>query len=196
MNDKLEVSDILDLREYERGRTEYRSRIIELKRSRRVSVGEFITFLFENRETVRFQVQEMARAERMLSDEEIQAELDVYNPLIPLPGELSATMFIELTTKGDLEYWLPRLVGVEDSVLVEVGSLSVKGELDPEHREQLSRSDVTASVHYLKFQVGIENGDRFLEEPVYLRVEHPAYKAAVEIPIDTKLSLLKDWSSS
>ena len=74
--------------------------IIALKRRRRVGVGPIVTFVFENRDTVRFQVQEMARAEKLISDDGIQTELDVYNPLIPEPGVLSATMFVELTSDG------------------------------------------------------------------------------------------------
>ncbi len=100
MNNPLLLDDIEDLRTYERGRQEYRRRVIELKRRRRVGVGPFVTFVFENRETVRFQVQEMARAERMMTDQQIQGELDIYNALLPSPGELSATMFIELTDEA------------------------------------------------------------------------------------------------
>ena len=98
----LVIDDIEDLRTYERGRDAYRRRIIELKRRRRVAVGPIVSLLFENRETMRFQIQEMARAERMVSDEQIQEELDVYNALLPEPGELSATLFIELTDEAAL----------------------------------------------------------------------------------------------
>src|SRR3954453_12803271 len=104
---KLTLDDITDLRAYERERAEFRADIIELKKRRRVGVGPFVTLVFENRDTVRFQVQEMARAERIADDDAIQAELDVYNPLIPQPGELVATMFIELTSKDELQEWLP-----------------------------------------------------------------------------------------
>jgi len=97
MTAKLTVADIADVRAYERERAEFRARIIELKRRRRVHIGPIVTLLFENRDTIQFQVQEMARAERLHSDEQIQTELDIYNPLIPSPGELSATLFIELT---------------------------------------------------------------------------------------------------
>jgi hypothetical protein len=85
MDNRLLLEDIEDLRTYERGRDSYRRRIIELKRRRRVGVGPFVTFVFENRETVRFQIQEMARAERMMSDEQVQGELDIYNALLPSP---------------------------------------------------------------------------------------------------------------
>jgi len=93
----LTLDDIADLRAYERDRDAYRRQVIELKQRRRVAVGPIVSLVFENRETMRSQIQEMARAEKMVSDEQIQKELDVYNALIPEPGELSATLFIELT---------------------------------------------------------------------------------------------------
>ena len=94
---KLTLDDISDLRAYERERDEFRGQVIALKRRRRVALGDIVTLLFENRRTIRFQVQEMARAEKIISDEGIETELRVYNPLIPEPGQLCATLFIELT---------------------------------------------------------------------------------------------------
>src|SRR3954466_3920393 len=116
MTAKLELDDIVDLRAYERGRPEMQRRVFALKRRRRVSVGPIITVLFENRETIRFQIQEMARTEKMVRDDQILGELEAYNPLIPEAGELSATLFVELTSKAALEEWLPKLVGIERSV--------------------------------------------------------------------------------
>ena len=118
MSRKLTLDDIADARAHERGRVDYRTTTIELKKRRRVGVGPIITFVFENRETMRFQIQEMARAEKILSDGAIQAELDVYNPLIPEPGTLSASMFIELTSEPELRSWLPKLVGVEGGPVI------------------------------------------------------------------------------
>src|SRR3954452_25145635 len=118
---KLTVDDIADLRAYERERAEFRAHVIEIKKLRRVSVGPFVTFVFENRETIRFQIQEMARVEKIISDEGIEAELRAYNPLIPEPGHLSTTMFIELTTEAQLREWLPKLVGIERLVEIRVG---------------------------------------------------------------------------
>ena len=115
---KLTLDDITDLRAYERERDAYRQTVIELKARRRVAVGPIVSLVFENRETMRSQIQEMARAERMVTDEQIQKELDVYNALIPAPGELSATLFIELTAEEALRNWLPRLVGIEHSVIL------------------------------------------------------------------------------
>ena len=91
---KLTLADIQDVRAYERGRDDFRRRIIEMKRSRRVGLGPIMTLVFENTDTMLWQVQEMARAERMLTDDAIAGEVATYNELIPDPGELSATLFI------------------------------------------------------------------------------------------------------
>ncbi len=87
--------DVLDLRAYERVRESYRARVIAHKRERRVALGSIMTLVFECADTVRFQIHEMARAEKIISDEGIQTELDIYNRLLPGVGELSATLFIE-----------------------------------------------------------------------------------------------------
>src|SRR3954463_7510887 len=113
---KLTLDDIADLREYERERDSFRERVIALKKRRRIALGPVVTLVFENRDTIRFQIQEMARAERMLTDEAIQTELDIYNPLVPEPGQLAMTLFIELTDKDGLMNWLPKLVGIERSL--------------------------------------------------------------------------------
>jgi hypothetical protein len=113
---KLTVDDILDLRAYERDRTDIRAGIIALKRRRRVALGELITVVFENTETMRWQVQEMARAERMLRDEQIAHEVETYNALIPDAGELSGTLFLELTSDEALREWLPKLLGIEFAI--------------------------------------------------------------------------------
>src|SRR5262245_42810728 len=94
---KLSLDDIADARAYERERESLRANIIELKRRRRVHLGTIVTVTFENRDTMRYQIQEMARVERLFTDESIQDELDAYNPMVPEPGQLCATLFIELT---------------------------------------------------------------------------------------------------
>ncbi|HLI24318.1 MAG TPA: DUF3501 family protein [Acidimicrobiales bacterium] len=192
MSAPLTLSDIADLRAYERTREETRRRVIEMKRWRRVPVGPIVTFVFENADTVRFQVQEMARAERMVSDEQIQAELDIYNPLVPGPGELSATLFIELTSKEDLRHWLPRLVGVERSVRLVVGDGVVAASVPADHAAQLTRPEVTASVHYVRFQLTPEQVERFAAGPVSLAVEHPRYRHQTPLGEETRAALLGD----
>src|SRR4051794_30222323 len=134
---KLTLGDIADLRAYERERDEFRQQVIALKKLRRVAIGPFVSIVFENSDTVRFQIQEMARVEKILSDDAIQAELDIYNPLIPDAGSLAATMFIELTSKDELVEWLPKLVGVERAVELHIGDgereVVVGARVDPDH---------------------------------------------------------------
>lgn len=195
MSTKLNLDDLADLREYERERQEFRSRVIDLKRRRRISVGPFVTFVFENRETIRFQIQEMARAERMISDEDILAELEVYNPLIPDPGELSATMFIELTSKEELRQWLPKLVGIERAPRLRIGdggALVVEGKPEERHEEQLTREEATASVHYVRFQLAPEQIDALGRGPVVLAVEHENYGEETPLSSETVEELLRD----
>ncbi|HXX88809.1 MAG TPA: DUF3501 family protein [Acidimicrobiales bacterium] len=194
---RLTLDDIYDLRAYEHLREEMRSRIIALKRRRRVAVGPIVSVVFENRETVRFQVQEMVRAERMLTDAQVQSELDAYNPLIPGPGELSATAFIELTDEAMLREWLPKLVGVEHHMALEIGDPAggaerVRGEPEEEHEAALTRSDVTATVHYLRFRLTPALVERFALGPVCLAVDHPAYSASAELADATRDELLDD----
>src|SRR5712691_8691691 len=110
---KLTVDDIVDHRAYERERNDFRARIIDTKRRRRVQLGDIITIVFENTDTMRFQVQEMARAERMLTDDAIAHEVLTYNELIPDAGELSGTLFIELNDESNLRDWLPKLIGIQ-----------------------------------------------------------------------------------
>ena len=189
---KLTIDDISDLRAYERERQEFRERIIALKRLRRIPVGPIITFVFENRDTVRFQIQEMARAERMLTDEAIQTELDIYNPLIPEPGRLCASLFVELTSKAELEEWLPKLVGVERAVRLHIGDEVVAATPESAHEEQLTRDDVTASVHYVWFDVTPAQVAALTTAPVTLAIEHPEYRHATTLLEDTVRELAAD----
>ena len=103
----LTLADVLDLRAYERVREAYRAQVIARNSTGAWQLGPIMTLVFECFDTVRFQVQEMARAEKIISDEAIQVELDIYNRLLPGNGELSATLFIELTSDDALREWLP-----------------------------------------------------------------------------------------
>ena len=191
---KLTLDDILDLRAYERQREAFRARVIELKKLRRVAVGPLLGLVFENADTIRFQIQEMARAERMLSDEAIQTELDVYNPLIPDPGELSATLFVELTSPEQLREWLPKLVGIERSVVLRLGPEGRDVRCVPEeaHEASLTREEITASVHYIRFALSAEEIGLFRSGPVVLLTDHPAYRESTELTPGTRDSLLSD----
>ncbi|MHB8246772.1 MAG: DUF3501 family protein [Acidimicrobiales bacterium] len=196
----LTLADILDARAYEREREAFRASVIELKRLRRLPVGPLVTVVFENRTTMRFQVQEMARAEQMTTDEEIQAELDVYNALIPKPGELSLTLFVELTSDEQLREWLPKLVGIERSVELHLGGSPGEGDpsvvsalVEPGHESQLTRENMTASVHYVRLVLDPAQQERFRAGPVTLALAHPSYQYETTLADATRESLASDW---
>ena len=151
---KLTVDDIVDMRAYERERDELRRRIIDLKRRRRVALGPIMTIVFENTDTMRWQVQEMARAERMLRDEQIAHEVETYNQLIPDAGELSAHAVPRAHVRARR-----CASGCRGSSASSTTSRSccptgrrVVGAPSDEDEERLTRDDTTAAVHFLRFR--------------------------------------------
>lgn len=193
MHRKLTLTDIADVRAYERERDEFRPHVIELKRRRRVHLGTIVTFLFENRDTIRFQIQEMARVEQLTTDAEIQVELDIYNPMVPEPGQLCATMFIELTTDDQMREWLPKLANVERSVVLRLpGGDEVRAVIDEQHEQGLTREAVTAAVHYLRWELTPDQVEAFAQGPVHLAIDHPSYLEQTELSETTRTELLGD----
>jgi hypothetical protein len=191
--DRVTLADVWDLRAYERLREGYRAQVMARKARRRVALGPFMTVVFECFDTVRFQVQEMARVERILSDEAIESELDVYNRLLPSPGELSATLFIELTSEPALREWLPRLVGVETCLAVDLDGAMVRSVPEAEHAAALTRETVTSAVHYLRFPFGAARSAAFgAASHVSLVALHPAYEARTELTPQVREELLGD----
>jgi Protein of unknown function (DUF3501) len=191
----LTLADVLDLRAYERVREDYRAKIIARKVDRRVALGQVMTLVFECFDTVRFQVQEMARAEKIISDEAIQVELDIYNRLLPGQGEVSATLFIELTSDGAMREWLPQLVGIERAIGFEMGSEWVESVPEADHEAALTREAVTPAVHYLRFGFSPAQVASFTRAgvgEVALVARHPAYSARTEITPDVRQELLDD----
>ena len=201
MSRKLTLADIDDLRAYERRRDEERRRVIALRARRRVSVGPLVSVAFENRDTIWYQIQEMARVERMISDDALQGEIDAYNPLIPEPGQLSATLFIELTDDASMRSWLPRLVGVERAVELRIGGPNGSGadvvRCVPEaaHEDLLTRPEATSAVHYIRFELDPAQVEAFAAAAVMLAVAHPSYDHATELTAATKAELLADLRS-
>lgn len=189
---KLTLDDIKDHRDYEREREDFRTEIIAMKKQRRIPVGDFVTFVFENTSTMRFQVQEMARVERMLTDEQIVHELETYNQLIPESGELSASMFIELTTEEGLREWLPKLKGIQDFVSFWLADgEQVKG-WEPDAERLTREEDVTTTVHYMKFAFTPEQAARIGEAGTRLVIDHPDYSAIAELSADQRAQLAAD----
>jgi hypothetical protein len=189
----LTLADVLDLRAYERVRETYRAAVIARKKNRRVALGPIMTLVFECFDTVRFQVQEMARVEKIISDEGIQVELDIYNRLLPAPGELSATLFIELTSEAELREWLPTLVGIETLVGIWMDGDIVMSVPEAEHGAALTRDSVTPAVHYLRFVFSEAEVAAFgSAEEVALVSAHPAYAARTVLSPAVRQELLGD----
>lgn len=195
MNTKLTLDDIADARAYERERPEFRERVIALRKRRRVLVGPIMSFVFENRDTVRFQIQEMARVEKLFSDEAIAEELSIYNPLIPERGQLSATMFIELTSDDEQREWKPKLIGVLDAISLRVGrgadAVTVPATIEEAHAEQLTR-EIPPSVNFLRWDLDDETIARVESGPVALVVDHENYRHETELPAETVEEMLTD----
>jgi len=190
---KLTVDDIVDLRAYERERDDFRRRIIALKKTRRVALGPLMSIVFENTDTMRWQVQEMARVERMLRDEQIEHEIETYNQLIPDAGELSGTLMLELTSDADLREWLPKLVGIEHQIAFVFGDGSVAiGRTSDEDEERLTRAGTTAAVHFMRFTLTPEQIKAFQAGPVRLRSNNPAYPYETELDDAQRASLAAD----
>ncbi len=193
MSRKLTLSDIADVRAYERERNEFRAAVMEVKRRRRLSFGTIITVMFENRDTMRLQIQEMARVEKLVTDEDIQVELDTYNPMIPEPGQLCATVFLELTSDDQVREWLPKLVGIEQSfVIVLDNGDRIASITDEAHASQLTREEATAAVHYIRFEFTPEQVDAFADGRVRIEITHPEYLEVVELGDTTHAELLGD----
>ncbi len=193
MSRKLTLADIADVRAYERERTEFRAAVMEVKRRRRLSFGTLITLMFENRDTMRLQIQEMTRVEKLVTDEDIQVELDTYNPMIPEPGQLCATVFLELTSDDQVREWLPKLVGIERSfVIVLDNGDRIPSITEEAHASQLTREEATAAVHYIRFEFTPDQVDAFAAGRVRIEITHPEYLEAVELSDTTHAELLGD----
>jgi hypothetical protein len=135
----------------------------------------------------------MARAERMLTDEAIAHEVETYNELIPDAGELSGTLFIEITNDESLREWLPKLIGIQHAVHFELGDGRSRVSGVPQDDERLTRDDITATVHYLKFPFAAQQRAQLAFGPAHLVVDHPAYQATVELTEEQRHELSRDF---
>jgi len=189
---QLETSEILNLVEYEKVRDARRRELIELKKRRRVSVGRYLTFVFENRETVWFQIQEMVRAERIVDEVKIAEEVGVYNTLLPGPGELAATMLIEISEALQIKPVLDKLLGIDtrDYVRLTVGPHVVVGDFETGHSDE--ERGKLAAVHFARFKLPPEARRTFRDAEVTLVVEHPNERARTVLSDATKRALLHD----
>jgi len=193
---KLTRADIAPLAVYEQERSDFRRRIIELKTRRRIAVGPVVTLVFENRETVRFQIQEMLRVERIDEEPKVRQELEVYNGLIPDAGELSATLFIEVTESERIKETLDRLMGIDEPgrLWLEVGGERSAALFEAGH----SDGEKLSAVHYLRFRLTPAQQRRLADPALAARlvIDHPHYQASAELGLPTRQSLLADLAPS
>ena len=190
---KLTLDDIADLRAYEREREVFRSKVIAMRKLRRVPLGGLITVSFENRDTMRYQIQEMVRVEKTMTDEGVMEELNAYNPMIPEPGQLCATLFVELTSDAQVREWLPKLAGLENAVSLRLSDGStVRGRIDQAHAAGLTRTDVTAAVHYLTFDFTDAQTEAFATGGVTLECSLATYPETAVLGDAVRAELLSD----
>ena len=186
---KVILDDIMGLPAYEKVREKFRQRVIELKKKRRVPVGDKVSLVFENRETVIFQIHEMMRAERITDLDKIREEIEVYNGLIPEPGELSATLFLEIEDQSHLRDDLLRFLGVDEAVFLKIGTRKIQARFE----EGRSKDDKISAVQYVKFPLTADERAAFAgSAEATLLVEHPNYQAQVRLEAETRESLLAD----
>lgn len=169
---KIERSEILETDEYVRIRDEFRQRIMQVKNHRRLIVGDYLCFLFENRDTMIYQVQEMMRAEGIRDEQAIQHEIATYNELVPAPHELAATLLIEFADELVRRVKLKELVGLHEHIhLIIDGDYMIKALFDDRQMDP----DKISSVQYIRFPLGPEATEAFLSaKNVELLTDHPA----------------------
>jgi hypothetical protein len=197
---KIALSEIKDLVAYEKAREDMRGRVIELKQARRIAVGDNVTVLFENRQTVLYQIQEMIRTERIVDEAKIQDEIDAYDILLPAPGELSATLFIEIPdiarmTTAQMREAVNRFQGLDrDAVWLHLGRTKVPARFESGN----TKEEKMAAVHYVRFVVAPEGRTALADatQPVRLTVEHPRYQAEATIPPALRAEMARDLESS
>ena len=183
---------LLSLEAYARERNAFRARVIEHKKRRTARLGEHLTLLFEDEITIRYQVQEMLRIERIFEEDGIQHELDAYNPLVPDGSNWKATLLIEYPDADERRRMLARLKGIEARVWVEVeGGARVYAIAD----EDLEREneEKTSSVHFLRFELDDSMVERLRGgAALKIGVDHPEYRAAASAPAELRAALLAD----
>ncbi len=187
--------DLLSAADYEKNRSGIRERIIALKKRRRISVGNLVTLVFENRETVLWQIQEMIRTERIFEPQKIQEELDVYNSLLPQPNELQATMFIEITDMEKIQELLDSFQGIDgpNTLALKVGDQKIFGSFEGGH----SKEDKISAVHFVRFPTTPQFRAHLaqLDIPAFVAISHKNYQTEATISPEMRQEWLNDLQS-
>ncbi|HEY8698535.1 MAG TPA: DUF3501 family protein [Rhizomicrobium sp.] len=191
---KITPADILASEKYAGDRAQFRKDIVALKKNRRVEVGPFATFYFENYDTMWLQVQEMLHIEKG-GAAQIKGELETYNPLIPQGRELIATLMLEIEDVNRRNRELYRLAGIEESTYIELGQERIPG-TPTDYDERTTPDGKTSSVHWVRFVFTPEQIARFKDAafPAILGVAHPAYGHMAVLPAEVRAELAKDFA--
>jgi hypothetical protein len=191
--DKLTADDLMSLERYARERPAFRARVLEHKRDRKLAVGANVTWSFEDRLTMQYQVQEMLRAERIFEPEGIHEELEAYNPLIPDGSNWKATLLIEFPDVAERQRELARLIGLEDRCWVQVHGHGRVYAIADEDLER-ENAEKTSSVHFLRFELtpamvaALKSG-----ATLGAGVDHDHYRHSIDpVPEPVRAALLHD----
>ncbi len=186
-------SEIKSIQDYEIDRPRMRERVMKIKAVRRIHLGDHLTFLFENRDTVIYQIQEMMRAEGMTKPAEIKRELEVYNELVAGDGELCATLLIEYTDPALRDAKLRELLGLENHIVLRIGEA---GEARAVFDTRQLSEDRISSVHYLTFPLGPQLSAAFpMATKVELRCDHEKLSVSQLLSAEQHAALVQDLSS-
>ena len=191
----LERQDLLTLEEYAEKRSSIRQETIQVKKRREVHLGSHIRMIFENKQTVQYQIQEMLRIEKIFESSEIQDELDVYNALVPNGSNLKATMMIEYPDVAERIEALSRLIGVEKSIYFQVDG---HDKVFPICNEDLEReTDVkTSAVHFMRFEFDQNMIADFVSgSDVKVGSAHPNYDYETSLDSQSQEALSEDFNS-
>jgi Protein of unknown function (DUF3501) len=187
------LSEILDIAQYEKARDEFRRRVIALKKNRRLPVGPMVTFVFENHDTILFQIQEMMRAERIVDDDAIRREIDTYNQLLPDENELAATMLIELPDAARIRDEITKFHGVNtgEATYVRVGDERLPGVFDAGQSDDHRIS----AVQYVRFRFSDAQREAFVTgaNPARLVIDHPNHRHEALTSGAVREELAKDF---
>jgi len=190
---KLTRDKLMTLEAYAKARDTIRAEVMAHKKDRNIALGAHVTLLFEDEQTIRYQVQEMLRAEKIFEEDGIQEELDAYNPLIPDGSNWKATMLIEYEDVDERHRMLARMIDIEQRVWVKVAGFERVFAIADEDLER-SNEQKTSAVHFLRFELGAEMS-RSLKQGAGLSmgVDHPNYQATTDpVPPAARTSLLRD----
>ena len=193
--EKLIRSDLFSLEEYSINRDSFRKKVLEEKKHRKVYVGEHVVLLFENKNTIQYQIQEMLRIEKIFDAEGIQEELDAYNPLIPDGSNLKAVMLIEYPNVEERKEKLKILKGIEKKIWIKVGSHNKVFAIADEDLEREDETK-TSAVHYLRYEFSASMiNDWKNDSSIVMGIDHENYKSSETIiSSDISSSLSGDFA--